>query len=609
MPSDNNQTDNGPLPTANAESPHEIPSNKDTSMSMDELIYGASSFYAIVKPVSLTMLLSSLAVIYINTEESKAMGEAALGMYQAFDISDDASSATSLGLSLVNALIIVSVIGAMTFVIVLLYKFRCMKCLLGYMILATTVLLMFLGGNMFTVAINKYQLSIDKISYWFTMWNFAIVGTLAIFYQKGMPTVVNQGYLIANSTIVAWQLSYFNDWMAWSLLIMLALYDLFAVLSPCGPLKALVNLMSKKDAPAMPGLLYEAELPHNAKRPRNSNASPNATTSEREGGNTDRNNDIEENKEQLPDVDNNSAESIDADANCSEGDKGVVELTALHHEESSVEVSSTTALVNPANDVPSPSTITTPSTMKDTPNTPKKKHNKRSAETAADNVTLSRGPAEPDNQMESQNNGNMTSHNDTLVSAIVPLAIAKVYKLPISLPSTVVDASVDTSHPKAYLEQEFSPNELLMNVNVQFPRGGGRIETTTNKKNEPRYLVYDRNGELKRTLLVNEDGKVMEQRVRETEEKGSNNIKLGLGDFIFYSVLVSKAAENGFAAFVVCFLAILTGLGGTLVLLAVYHHALPALPISIFLAVGFYVLTIYCMEPWIQQMWQAPFYV
>lgn len=173
------------------------------------------------------MLLSSLAVIYINTEQSKAMGEEALGIYQAFDISDDASSATSLGLSLVNALIIVTVIGAMTFVIVLLYKYRCMKCLMGYMILATTVLLMFLGGNMFTVAITKYELSIDKISYWFTMYNFAIVGTLAIFYQKGMPTVVNQGYLIANSTIVAWQLSYFNDWMAWSLLIMLALYDLF----------------------------------------------------------------------------------------------------------------------------------------------------------------------------------------------------------------------------------------------------------------------------------------------------------------------------------------------------------------------------------------------
>lgn len=102
----------------------------------------------------------------------------------------------------------------------------------------------------------------------------------------------------------------------------------------------------------------------------------------------------------------------------------------------------------------------------------------------------------------------------------------------------------------------------------------------------------------------------MEQVQREsdsTEEK--NNIKLGLGDFIFYSVLVSKAAENGFAAFVSCFLSILTGLGGTLVLLAVYHHALPALPISIFLGVVFYLLTIYCMEPWIHDMWQAPYYV
>ena len=32
--------------------------------------------------------------------------------------------------------------------------------------------------NYVTVAINKYQLSIDMISYWFTMYNFAIVGTL-----------------------------------------------------------------------------------------------------------------------------------------------------------------------------------------------------------------------------------------------------------------------------------------------------------------------------------------------------------------------------------------------------------------------------------------------
>lgn len=71
------------------------------------------------------MILSSLSVIYINTPSTKAAGEAALSStYQVFTISDDQSKAASLGLSLVNGLVIVSVIGLMTFLIVILYKFR-----------------------------------------------------------------------------------------------------------------------------------------------------------------------------------------------------------------------------------------------------------------------------------------------------------------------------------------------------------------------------------------------------------------------------------------------------------------------------------------------------
>lgn len=50
---------------------------------------------------------------------------------------------------------------------------------------------------------------------------------------------------------------------------MLALYDLCAVLTPCGPLKALVNLMSDEDSPEMPGLLYEAQIPGEKSREQN----------------------------------------------------------------------------------------------------------------------------------------------------------------------------------------------------------------------------------------------------------------------------------------------------------------------------------------------------
>ena len=71
------------------------------------------------------MILAALAVIYINTEETKKQGEEALDdSYQVFTISDGQSTAASLGLSLLNSLIIVCVIGAMTFLLVLLYKYR-----------------------------------------------------------------------------------------------------------------------------------------------------------------------------------------------------------------------------------------------------------------------------------------------------------------------------------------------------------------------------------------------------------------------------------------------------------------------------------------------------
>ena len=70
------------------------------------------------------------------------------------------------------------------------------------------------------------------------------------------------------------------------------------------------------------------------------------------------------------------------------------------------------------------------------------------------------------------------------------------------------------------------------------------------------------------------------------------------------------ATERGFAPFVACFLCILQGLGGTLVLLAVYHKALPALPISIFLSVAMFLLVVFVITPWLENMWTAgPYYV
>ena len=76
-----------------------------------------------------------------------------------------------------------------------------------------------------------------------------------------------------------------------------------------------------------------------------------------------------------------------------------------------------------------------------------------------------------------------------------------------------------------------------------------------------------------------------------------DGIKLGLGDFIFYSVLIGRAAMYDMATMFSCYIAIMAGLGCTLLYLVVAERALPALPLSVSFAVVFYLLTRFVMEP------------
>eukprot|EP00934_Nitzschia_sp_Nitz4_P006149 Nitzschia sp. Nitz4//scaffold2_size372955//19985//21959//NITZ4_000355-RA/size372955-snap-gene-0.58-mRNA-1//-1//CDS//3329546572//6139//frame0 len=560
--------------------------------------YCLASYQAVFTPVALTMIVSALTVVIANTDETRAQGEAAYAQtYEVFDL-EDGDGSHNIMASLANVFIIVSVICLMTFVIVLLYKFGFSKFFVAYMVLTMTMLLGYFTSNIALVIIEKYHLRVDIFSFVYVLWNYAIVGVMAIFFNRGIPKFVTQGYLVASSVAVAWQLSYFNTWTAWSLLVMLALYDLFAVLTPCGPLKMLTGLMSRPGAQSLPGLLYEAELPRGVNRPRRETAPPQQQQTGSDPRNNEHAEDSAEQAQQQPSVERSSlfiGESLP-------NDESTTSMNPLLHtspnNEGDVEPTDGGQRVEISTNRNSVALLNT--------------------ETPQEQVgpALSLESADPRIEEVSQRPAQRKGE--------VPLAIARMYKL------TVIDEEGILSNQRrrndALIQREYTaeeiraatwtPQQLRREVTVLFPSRGGRIvkDATEASPHGSKYLVYNRTGELLRTFVVNRQGQVLQVVRRDnsgnaSEEEGPGSIKLGLGDFIFYSLLVSKAAEYSFTAFAACVATILFGLLGTLVLLSIHGKALPALPISIFLAVIAYLASTYLMGPYVHEVLRLPCYV
>ncbi|XP_057786014.1 presenilin-like protein At1g08700 [Salvia miltiorrhiza] len=140
---------------------------------------------------------------------------------------------------------------------------------------------------------------------------------------------------------------------------------------------------------------------------------------------------------------------------------------------------------------------------------------------------------------------------------------------------------------------------LVIGVDEDDRSSGGEIEEVREEAGEMAALMGDGDSIERRSHPNGRLWRGSERQGIEMEDLNPRGIKLGMGDFIFYSVLVGRAAMYDLMTVYACYLAIISGLGCTLILLAVCRHALPALPISITLGVVFYFLTRLFMEPFV----------
>ncbi|KDO46627.1 hypothetical protein CISIN_1g013051mg [Citrus sinensis] len=218
-----------------------------------------SEIIGVMTPVSLCMLLVVLLVYSLSPSEQSLSGAsdpfrtAANLVY--LERPDDSSTQKLEG-AVLNALVFVILIAIVTFLLVLLYYYNFTNFLKNYVRFSAFFVLGTMGGSIFLSIIQQFSIPVDAFTCFVLLFNFTIVGVLSLF-SGGIPILLRQAYMVCMGIIMAAWFTNLPEWTTWALLLALALYDLFAVLAPGGPLKLLVELASSRDE-ELPALVYEA---------------------------------------------------------------------------------------------------------------------------------------------------------------------------------------------------------------------------------------------------------------------------------------------------------------------------------------------------------------
>lgn len=407
----------------------------------------------IITPVSICMFLVVILVSILNTDADSSASSFTTIASAAYSESSSDSVWDKLKGALLNALIFVAVVTVVTFILVLLFYFRCTSFLKYYMGFSSFLVLGFMGGEIALFLIQDFSFPVDCVSFALILYNFTVVGVLAVFMSK-MAIFVTQGYLVVIGMLVAYWFTLLPEWTTWVLLVAMALYDLAAVLLPGGPLRLLVELAISRDED-IPALVYEARPVINHDSVPRGTVIQRRVWRERSGDGSA----SIENLDTRPELNLNSTSTLDSIS---------------------------------TNGVPS-------STSND----------------------------QNETNLVSAEEGHGTREDSELSAPLIQHSI------------------------NVRLNSQEGPSDNFALEGIGLGSSGA--------------------------------------------------IKLGLGDFIFYSVLVGRAAMYDFMTVYACYLAIVAGLGITLMLLAFYQKALPALPVSVMLGVLFYFLTRFLLEAFVVQ--------
>ncbi|KYR02475.1 presenilin family protein [Tieghemostelium lacteum] len=215
----------------------------------------ADMIMMILKPVTITIIIVVWAVRILFSTFSNYTNVTTIYTLAYDETASDSTGSKFLG-AMLNSLIFLGVIVLTTVLFVVLYKYRCLKIIFGWLFCSVGLLLGSVGGYIFYNMLQIENLALDYISFFFILYNIVVGGIVSIFWYS--PEILNQAYLVLISALMAISFTRLPEWTVFAILAVVAVYDLFAVLCPRGPLKVLVETAQERKE-KIPALVYDSD--------------------------------------------------------------------------------------------------------------------------------------------------------------------------------------------------------------------------------------------------------------------------------------------------------------------------------------------------------------
>ncbi|KAK6755876.1 hypothetical protein RB195_014332 [Necator americanus] len=484
----------------------------------------------LLRPVMLNMAMTLTAWIYVykmkTDERLSAM----------FLMSGNSTTGNKYHDGIINAFSAMIVLAIVSFSMLLLALWDCRRLVQLWLHMSCLLILFAVSGGFFYDLLKCLHVSEEKIIYeWLPglVTAYGGFGCIAFFYH-GAPLLLHQFFVLSNCSLVSlFYLRSFPGYTAWFVLWCVALWDIFAVLAPIGPLRKVQEKAGDYSHDVLRFLMFTADVKQSAK--------------------------VEEASE-------SNEEESDKDEVKAEEEKGIADHP-------------------PASDS-STFTLTTEESEDETlPQVEKPLLRRRIRQAAgADTAEVLEGKVEEERKrnagkkqaerrVKKDKNSDLSSEDEVHV------------ELQSEVDGTSVAVQNEDESPwdkKYHIDDKealsMSQHKKVLESSSSSSCSGSYDLSTTGEDSD----------DIERASVTAADAL-----------NDANSLRLGMGDFVFYSVLVGQAATTGsIGATIAAALGVVYGLLVTLTYFSNGDETTPALPISIVLGTIFhfgYIL----MEPYI----------